>query len=277
MKKIITLGMTLVMAASLAGCSSADTGAGTPDSVSGTVKLDGSTSMEKLVGALSEAIPETYPELSLEAQFTGSSSGIKALIAGTAEIGDASRNLKQEEIDQGAVENIVAIDGIAVAVNPALTVSDITSEQLAQIYTGEITNWSELGGQDESIVVIGRDSASGTRGAFEEILDIEGACVYAQEIESTGAVIAKVAQIEGAIGYVSLDMIDDTVAALSLNGVVPTKDTIADGSYTLARPFVMATMGPIEEQSKAVQAVFDYINSDAGKAVLEAVGLVAAN
>ncbi|MDD3026546.1 MAG: phosphate ABC transporter substrate-binding protein [Erysipelotrichaceae bacterium] len=275
MKKLVSLFLAFVMAVGLVGCgSSSDNG---NSSVGGVVKLDGSTSMEKLVGALSEAMPEAYPNISLEAQFTGSSSGIKALIAGTADIGDASRNLKDDEIASGAVENIVAIDGIAVAVNPNLRVGDITSEQLAQIYTGEITNWSQLGGQNEAIVVIGRDSASGTRGAFEEILDIEGACKYAQEIESTGAVVAKVASIEGAIGYVSLDMIDDTVKAMSLNGVAPSNETIADGSYTLARPFVMATMGEISQQSEAVKAVFDFIASEDGQKVLEAVGLVGVN
>lgn len=275
MKKLVSLFLAFVMAVGLVGCgSSSDNG---NSSVGGVVKLDGSTSMEKLVGALSEAMPEAYPNISLEAQFTGSSSGIKALIAGTADIGDASRNLKDDEIASGAVENIVAIDGIAVAVNPNLRVGDITSEQLAQIYTGEITNWSQLGGQNEAIVVIGRDSASGTRGAFEEILDIEGECKYAQEIESTGAVVAKVASIEGAIGYVSLDMIDDTVKAMSLNGVAPSNETIADGSYTLARPFVMATMGEISQQSEAVKAVFDFIASEDGQKVLEAVGLVGVN
>lgn len=275
MKKLFSLFLAFVMAVGLVGCgSSSDNG---DSSVSGVVKLDGSTSMEKLVNALAEAIPEVYPNISLEAQFTGSSSGIKALLAETAEIGNASRNLKEDEIAQGAVENIVAIDCIAVAVNPSLTVEDITSEQLAQIYTGEITNWSQLGGQDAAIVVIGRDSASGTRGAFEEILEIEGECKYAQEIESTGAVIAKVAQIEGAIGYVSLDMIDETVKAMALNGVTPSNETIADGSYTLARPFVMATMGEISEQSAAVQTVFEFINSEDGQKILEAVGLVGAN
>ncbi len=268
MKKLVSIFMALAMAVGLVGC-----GSSTDKEV---VKLDGSTSMEKLVGALSEAMPEVYPNISLEAQFTGSSSGIKALISGTADIGDASRNLKQEELDQGVVENIVAIDGIAVVVNPALTVTDITSAQLGDIYTGEIKNWSELGGQDAAIVVIGRDSASGTRGAFEEILDIEGQAAYAQEIESTGAVIAKVAQIEGAIGYVSLDMVDETVTAMALNGVEPTKDTISDGSYTLSRPFVMATMGEISDQTEAVQKVFEFIASEDGQKVLEAVGLVGA-
>ena len=274
MKKFLGLFLVFAMAIGLVGCGSSSNG---DSSVSGVVKLDGSTSMEKLVNALAEAMPESYPNISLEAQFTGSSSGIKALIDGTADIGDASRNLKDEEKASGAVENIVAIDGIAIAVNPSLEVEDITSEQLAQIYTGEITNWSQLGGQNEAIVVIGRDSASGTRGAFEEILDIEGMCKYAQEIESTGAVVAKVASVEGAIGYVSLDMIDDTVKAMALNGVTPSNETIADGTYTLARPFVMATMGEISEQSEAVQAVFTFIASEEGQAVLEAVGLVGAN
>ena len=173
-------------------------------------------------------------------------------------------------------ENIVAIDGIAVIVHPDNDVEDLTTDQLKKIYTGEITNWSEVGGADEAIVVVGREAGSGTRGAFEEILEVEDACKYAQELNETGAVVAKVGETEGAIGYVSLDNVKDSVKALKLDGVEASEETIKDGSYSLQRPFVMATKGKISEQSEAVQAIFEFIDSEAGQKVIEQVGLVSA-
>ena len=152
--------------------------------------------------------------------------------------------------------------------------SDLTTDDLKKIYTGEITNWKDLGGDDQAIVVVGREAGSGTRGAFEEILGIEDACKYAQELNETGAVMAKVSETAGAIGYVSLDVVDDTVKSLKLDSVKASEKTIKDGSYTLQRPFVMATKGKISEQSKEVQAVFDFINSEAGQKVIEQVGLI---
>ena len=242
--------------------------------LSGSISMAGSTSMEKLANAVAESFMEKYPNVTVSAEFTGSGAGIESVTAGSVDIGNSSRNLKDEEKAAGAVENIVAIDGIAVVVDPANTVADLTKDQLISIYTGETTNWSELGGTDEPIVVVGREAGSGTRGAFEEILEIEDACAYANELDSTGAVMAKVASTPGAIGYVSLDVVDDTVVAVSLEGVEATAENIKAGTYFLSRPFVMATMGEISEQSEVVQALFDYLASEEGKEVISSVGLI---
>lgn len=278
MKKVLGVLLTLVLCLGLTGCggsddSSTDTSNG---DVSGNVSLNGSTSMEPFVNGLSEAIREVYPNLVLEPQFTGSGAGIEAVTNGTADIGNSSRSLTDEEKAGGLEENIVAIDGIAVIVHPDNDVEDLTTDQLKKIYTGEITNWSEVGGADEAIVVVGREAGSGTRGAFEEILEVEDACKYAQELNETGAVVAKVGETEGAIGYVSLDNVKDSVKALKLDGVEASEETIKDGSYSLQRPFVMATKGKISEQSEAVQAIFEFIDSEAGQKVIEQVGLVSA-
>lgn len=274
MKKLSKLLLACVLSLSLVGCGGSDT---TSESgLNGKVSLDGSTSMEKFVNGIKEAMSEKYPGLVLEPQFTGSGTGIKSVVAGTADIGNSSRALKEEEKQEGLVENIVAIDGIAVIVDKTNTVTDLTKEQLVKVYKGEITNWKEIGGNDQQIVVIGREASSGTRGAFEEILDIEEQCKYAQELNETGAVVAAVSATPGAIGYVSLDNVNDSVVAVSLDGVAPSEATVQDGSYSLQRPFVMATKGEISEQSEAVQAIFEFINSDEGQAVLKAVGLVSA-
>ena len=244
---------------------------------SGTIALAGSTSMEKLANAMNEAFMEKYPNVSATAEFTGSSAGIESLEAGSVDIGDASRALSDDEKSQGVVENIVAIDGIAVITDTANTVTDIKSEDLAKVYSGEITNWKDLGGPDEQIVVIGREAGSGTRDAFEELMDVKDSCKYAQELDSTGAVLAKVAATPGAVGYVSLDVLDDTVNGLKINSVEPTEDNILAGDYVLQRPFVMATKGEISEQSKQVQAYFDFINSADGQNVIKSVGLIIPN
>lgn len=251
-----------------------DTGNTTGADLSGTITLSGSTSMEKLANALCESFMEKYPNVTATAEFTGSGAGIEAVIAGTVDIGDSSRNLKDEEKANGAVENIVAIDGIAVVVDPANQVPGLTKDQLISIYKGEVTNWSEVGGADAPIVVIGREAGSGTRGAFEEILKIEDACAYANELDSTGAVMAKVATTPGAIGYVSLDVVDDSVIALPLDGVEATAENIKAGNYFLSRPFVMATKGEISEQSELVQAWFEYVLGEEGQAVAAQVGLI---
>ena len=242
--------------------------------LSGSISMAGSTSMEKLANAVAESFMAKYPGVTVTAEFTGSSAGIEAVTAGSVDIGNSSRALKDEEKAAGVVENIVAIDGIAVVVDPANTVKDLTKDQLISIYKGEIKNWSELGGEDAPIVVVGREAGSGTRGAFEELLKIEDACAYASELDSTGAVIAKVASTPGAIGYVSLDAIDDSVVAVSLEGVEATAENIKAGNYFLSRPFVMATKGEISEQSEAVQALFEYLASDEGKEVIAGVGLI---
>jgi len=292
-KKIMrrmALCLTAVLTFGLAACST-NTGSTLPSksttqttqstiqssgaALSGKITMAGSTSMEKLSNALAEAFMEENRGVTVTAEFTGSSAGIESLLAGSVDIGNASRKLKNSEAGSGAVENIVAIDGIAVVVNPNNSVQDLTQEQLTSIYKGEITNWSELGGSDEPIVVVGREAGSGTRGAFEEILKIEDACKYALELDSTGTVVAKVASTAGAIGYVSLDMVDDTVTALKLDGVEAAAGQIKAGDYFLARPFVMATKGEISEQSELVQAIFEYIYSDAGTELIESIGLIA--
>ena len=242
--------------------------------LSGSVTMAGSTSMEKLANALAESFMAKNPGVTVNAEFTGSSAGVESVTAGSVDIGNSSRALKDSEKEAGVVENIVAIDGIAVVVDTANTVSGLTKQQLTDIYTGAVKNWSEVGGEDSVIIVVGREAGSGTRGAFEEILEVEDACVYANELDSTGAVMAKVASTPGAIGYVSLDVIDESVTAVALDGVEPTVENIKSGSYFLSRPFVMATKGEIEQQSEAVQAWFDYIASEEGKEVITAVGLI---
>ena len=242
--------------------------------LSGSISMVGSTSMEKLANALSEAFMEEYPDVTVTAEFVGSGAGIEAVTNGTADIGNSSRSLKDEEKAAGVVENIVAIDGIAVCVDPANEVANLTKEQLTNIYNGTITNWKEVGGADEPIIVIGREAGSGTRGAFEELVDLKDACKYANELDSTGAVIAKVASTPGAIGYASLDALDDSVKALSLEGVEATAENIKAGNYFLSRPFVMATKGEISEQNDLVQAWFDFVLGDEGQQVASEVGLI---
>ncbi|MEG0547497.1 MAG: phosphate ABC transporter substrate-binding protein [Coprobacillus sp.] len=275
MKKLGTLLLTMVLGLTLVGCGGSETPSTTTNSnVSGKVTLNGSTSMEKLTNALKEAIVEDYPNIQLEPQFTGSSAGVEAAINGTANIGNSSRSLKDEEKAKGLVENIVAIDGIAIITDKANTATNLTKDQLVKIYTGVITNWKEVGGADQKIVVVGRESGSGTRGAFEEILSIKDKCKYANELNETGAVVAKAQATPGAIGYVSLDNITDAVKALSIDGVVASEATILDGTYALQRPFVMATKGEIKDQSEPVKALFDYIASEKGQAVIKKVGLI---
>lgn len=245
--------------------------------LNGSISMVGSTSMEKFANALSEAFMEKYPKVTVTAEFVGSGAGIEAVSNGTADIGNSSRNLKDEEKAKGVAENIVAIDGIAVVVDPANTVEDLTKDQLASIYDGSVTNWKDVGGNDAPIVVVGREAGSGTRGAFEELLKLEDACKYSNELDSTGAVMAKVASTPGSIGYVSLDVLDDTVKAVKLDGAEPTEENIKGGKYFLSRPFVMATKGEISEQSDLVKALFDFIYSDEGSELVKSVGLITAD
>lgn len=262
------------VAESTVAASSEAAPAETTADLSGSISMVGSTSMEKLANALSEAFMEEYPEVTVTAEFVGSGAGIEAVTNGTADIGNSSRSLKDEEKAAGVVENVVAIDGIAVCVDPANEVADLTKEQLTNIYNGTVTNWKEVGGADEPIIVIGREAGSGTRGAFEELVDLQDACKYANELDSTGAVIAKVASTPGAIGYASLDALDDSVKALSLEGVEATAENIKAGNYFLSRPFVMATKGEISEQNDLVQAWFDFVLGDEGQQVASEVGLI---
>lgn len=244
--------------------------------ISGDITMNGSTSMEKLANSLSEVMMAEYPNVSVSVQFTGSGAGIEAVANGTVDIGNSSRNLKQEEKDKGLIENIVALDGIAIITDTNNPVKDITLEQLKNIYNGTITNWNEVGGNDQNIVVIGRESGSGTRAAFEEILGLKDKANYAQEIDSTGAVFGKVESIQGAIGYVSLDVVNESVKALAIDGNEPNIDNIKSGSYTLFRPFVMATKGEIAEQTEQVQEMFKFIKSEIGQGIVKEVGLIPA-
>ncbi|MDO4943375.1 MAG: phosphate ABC transporter substrate-binding protein [Lachnospiraceae bacterium] len=281
MKKTIAKIIGLVcmiglLAGSLMACggsSSGDDASGSGEDLSGKITIAGSTSMEKVCNALSESFMEKYPNVTVTSEFTGSSAGLESLASGSVDIGNASRSLSKDEADTGAVENVIAIDGIGVITDKDNKIENLTSEELAKIYTGEIKNWKELGQKEEDIVVVGREAGSGTRDAFEELLDIADKCDYVQELDSTGAVLAKVSSTPGAIGYVSLDVVDDTVNLVQLNGVEAVEKNIISGDYVLSRPFVMATKGEISEQSDLVKAWFDYINSDEGQQVIAGQGL----
>ena len=285
MKKLACLGLSLAMALGLmTGCGSSNNGDATSNQdqsgtsqtqtqLTGTVNTDGSTSMESVVKALGEAFMEMNPEVTVNYSGTGSGTGIQSTIDGTCDLGLSSRALKDEEKTNGAVENIVALDGVAVVINPANGVEDLTVEQIAQIFTGEITNWSELGGTDGEIAVFGREAGSGTRGAFEEIVGVEDACKYTTEYSSTGDVIGNVASNPNAIGYASLSAVDDTVKAVKVNGVAPSEDTVKDGTYEIQRPFVMVTKDGAE-LSEAAQAFLEFAMSEAAADIIAAAGAV---
>ena len=295
MKRIMSIALCLVLALSLAACGQTAAPAATTAPVasaapaateapataaaaklSGTVATDGSTSMEKVIGALGEAFMETNPDTTFTYNPTGSGSGIQAVQEGRCDIGLSSRALKDAEKEAGLTETVLAYDGIAMIVNPANPVEDLSLEQIADIYTGKITNWSEVGGNDSQIVLIGREAGSGTRGGFEEIAGVVDACQYRQELSSTGDVITTVAQNPDAIGYASLAAVKDTVKALKVAGVTPTEATVKDGTYTIQRPFVLATKTG-EKLNDVAQAFFDYVTSaDAGE-IITAAGAVPAN
>ena len=228
--------------------------------LSGAVNTDGSTSMADVMGILQETFWELQPDVNVNYTGSGSGSGISGVLAGTCDIGLSSRELKEEEIAEGAVAHVVALDGVAVIVNPACPVSELTVEQIADIYTGKVTNWKDLGGADAPIAVYGREDGSGTRSAFEEIVGVEGACVYTNEYGSTGDVIGNVASNENAIGYASLSAVDERVSAIKVNGIAPSEDTVRDGSYAIQRPFLMVTKEGVA-LSDAAQAFLDYATS----------------
>ena len=247
-----------------------------PTVLSGTVSTDGSTSMEKVIGALSEAFMEANSKVTVTYNPTGSGTGIQAVQEGRCDIGLSSRALKDEEKASGLQETVLAYDGIAMIVNPANPVEDLTLEQIADIYTGKITNWSELGGSDSEIVLIGREAGSGTRSGFEEIVEVKDLCQYRQELSSTGDVIATVAQNPGAIGYASLASVKDTVKAVKVGGVTPSEETVKDGTYAIQRPFVLVTKEGVT-LSETAQAFFNYAVSKDANAVVIAAGVVPAN
>lgn len=255
---------SLLMMVSLAGCGYAE---------GGSVSTDGSTSMEKVIGVLGESFMEANADVNFTYNPTGSSAGITAALEGTCDIGLSSRYLKEEEKEQGLLETILAYDGIAIIVHPDNPVADLTMEQIAGIYTGTITNWNEVGGNDGEIVCIGREAGSGTRDGFETITGTEDACQYRQELTSTGAVITAVASNPNAIGYASLASVKETVKALSVGGVVPSEETVRDGSYAIQRPFVLVTREGVA-LSETAQRFFDYVTSAEAHELIAAAGVV---
>lgn len=267
-KTVVSLAVATILAlTSLTGCGNSR--------LSGTVATDGSTSMEKVIGALGESFMSENDGIQFTYNPTGSGSGITAVSEGRCDIGLSSRSLKDEEKAQGLTETVLALDGIAVVVNPENQVNDLSIEQIASIYTGEITNWSEVGGADAEIVVIGREAGSGTRDGFESITKTSEKCQYRQELTSTGDVITTVSQNPDAIGYTSLSAVRDNVKALSVGGVAPSEETVKDGSYTIQRPFVLVTKDGVK-LSDAAQAFFDYVTSDKVADIITGAGVVPA-
>lgn len=272
MRKIITILCAVVMALSLfAGCGQKANDNGT--TTGGTVATDGSTSMEKVIGALGESFMEANSGTTFTYNPTGSGSGIQAVSEGRCDIGLSSRALKDDEKASGLKETTLALDGIAIIVNPQNPVQDLTLEQIAKIYTGEITNWKDVGGEDAEIVRIGREAGSGTRDGFESITDTKDACQYRQELTSTGDVIATVSQNPNAIGYASLAAIKDSVKALTVNGVAPTEATVKDGTYLVQRPFVLVTKEGAA-LSETAQKFFDFATSADAASIISAAGAV---
>ena len=286
MKKIMAFALTAVMAlALLAGCGNqtnndnANNGGDSADNggaaaVSGTVSTDGSTSMEKVIGALSESYMAANKDVTVNYNPTGSGAGITAVQEGTCDIGLSSRALKDEEKAAGLQETVLAYDGIAIIVHPDNLVSDLTLEQIAQLYTGEITNWKDVGGNDAEVVLIGREAASGTRDGFESITGTKDKCQYRQELTSTGDVITTVSQNPDAIGYASLASIKDSVKALNVDGVTPSEASVKDGSYKVQRPFVLVTVEG-KALSSAAQSFFDYATSADAADIIAKAGAVA--
>lgn len=299
-KKLLALALSAVLAVSaLSGCSQgtgsaaettaasktaapetaavSEAAAPTPEpAVSGSVSTDGSTSMEKVIGMLGEAFEASNGGVTFTYNPTGSGSGIQAVSEGRCDIGLSSRSLKDEEKDSGLTETVLAYDGIAVIVHPDNPVQDLTVEDIAGIYTGKITNWKDIGGEDAEIVVIGREAGSGTRDGFESITGTEDACSYRQELTSTGDVITAVSQNPGAIGYASLASVKDSVRALSVGGVAPSEDTVKNGSYVIQRPFVLVTKTDTP-LSNAAQKFFDFAIAPDAAEYISGAGAVPAN
>ena len=283
-KKIIALAMAGTLAAAMmAGCggTSEDNGgnesnSGNSSSVSGSVSTDGSTSMEAVIGALGEALMEANPKITFTYNPTGSGSGITAVSEGRCDIGLSSRSLKDEEKSSGLKETVLAYDGIAIIVNNANPVVDLTVDQIASIYKGEITNWSEVGGEDLDIVLIGREAGSGTRDGFESITGTEEQCAYRQELTSTGDVITTVSSNPNAIGYASLASVKDNVKMITVDGVKASEETILSGDYKIQRPFVLVTKEGAS-LSDSAQLFFDFATSADSNEIITAAGVVPAN
>ena len=297
MKKLTCLGLALVMALSLTACggnnnsSSNSNGTGnsntgsaagaqstdnnTQTDLSGSVTTNGSTSMEKVVLTLNEQFMIDHPDVKASYDPTGSSTGIEAAKNGSADIGLASRALKDEEVADGLKSTTLALDGIAIIVNADSAISDLTVEQIAQIFKGEVANWSEMGGADGALACIGREGGSGTRDGFESITGTEDLCVLSQELTSTGAVIEAVKNNPQAIGYASLSAVEgqEGIKAITVNGVACSEETVLDGSYEIQRPFILVTKEG-ETLSEAAQAWFDWATSAAASDLIRAAGAV---
>ena len=262
-KKILCVAAAVLLVGALAGCGK---------TAKETVSTDGSTSMSKVIGALSETY-EADTGVTVTYNATGSGSGIQAVEEGRCDIGLSSRSLKDEEKAKGLQETVLAYDGIAIIVNPANPVTDLDVETVAKIYTGEITNWKDVGGNDAQIVLIGREAGSGTRDGFESITGTKDKCLYRQELTATGDVITTVAGNPDAIGYASLASVKDTVKALTVSGVAPSEATVKDGSYVVQRPFVLVTKADTK-LSGAAQKFFDYITSESAAQIISNAGAV---
>ena len=271
MKKIMMIVLAAITAAAmLAGCA-ADNG-----SAGGSVSTDGSTSMEKVIGALGESFMANNQGTTFTYNPTGSGSGIKAVLEGRCDIGLSSRSLKDDEKAEGLKETVLAYDGIAIIVHPDNPINNLDLETIAKLYTGEITNWKDAGGSDAEVVLIGREAGSGTRDGFESITGTADKCRYRQELTSTGDVITTVSQNPNAIGYASLASLKDSVKALTVGGVAPTEDTVKDGSYVVQRPFVLVTKDGAA-LSETAQKFFDYATSADAAGIIAKAGAVAAN
>lgn len=288
MRKIISSVLSaaiLCSALAFAGCSSeiegvtstantskTDSAAASVANLSGKLTLNGSTSMTKVCQALGEAFQAKYPGVTVEKSGTGSGDAAKAVSAGTALIGDLSRDLKSEEKPEDFEIVHIAIDGIAIAVNKSNPVNKLTSDQIAKIFTGEVTNWKQIGGKDQKITVLGREAASGTRDGFESIFKVSKKCKYAAELSSTGEVVTKVGSDQGAIGYVSLDSVNDSVTAVDIDGVKATEENIINKTYKAQRPFI--EIYKKGSDSDLIKAWFAFVKSDEGQAVVKKAGLV---
>lgn len=275
MKKTVALILMVVMAVSMA-FAAGNNEKGANGSAANSVSTDGSTSMEKVIGALGESFMQQHDSVTFTYNPTGSGSGIKAVLEGRCDIGLSSRALKEEEKSQGLVGTVLAYDGIALIVNPKNPINELDVDTIAKMFKGEITNWKEVGGDDAGIVLIGREAGSGTRDGFESITKTVDACQYRQELTSTGDVITTVSQNPYAIGYASLAAIKDTVKAIAVNGVKPSEETVKDGSYAIQRPFVLVTKQGVA-LTDAAQMFFEYATSAEAAPIIGAAGAVAAN
>lgn len=280
-KTIISMLALLTLVIVCVGCGSKSndndgTNGNGNGSISGTVSTNGSTSMEEVIGMLGEAFMEKNKNVTFTYDPTGSGTGITAVLEGRCDIGLSSRNLKNSEKESGLAATVLAYDGIAVIVNPDNKVADLTVEQIAKIYKGEITNWTEVGGDNVEIVVVGREAGSGTRDGFESVTDTEDSCKYRQELTSTGDVITTVSQNPGAIGYASVASVKESVKAISVGGISPSEASIKDRSYAIQRPFVLVTKTG-KELSVQAKAFYDYAISEEAKNYITSAGVVPAN